>query len=552
MQIKTTPEILRLVSSNPNKDSLLYFTYLILKRNTNKDIYLDSQALKKTFGDRNYTQLRNQLVELGIIEVFKNHRDKEHPYLTHKIRLPHSKKTWINYEVTDTKLIGRIEYILENNFEKLTPMLKKVLRNIETLVTTPELLFELKKDGKFLEDEIFFTNNNDFKSRIKQSPNTGRVYHTLTHLNKKYRKKLTSTHGNLVEIDAKNAQLVFLSQLCPNDLTFREDVFDGVFYEKLAGKMHVDISKKSDRDKFKEKFFKSTLCNENKAVVANNKYSNAFKLLYPIMFDFLIYTILDGTKAYTLQKLEAEFFITNILKDIVDMKLFAIPIHDAIITLEKDVQAVILIMEEHSKAFFEKQISISIERYTICSTPFDSALLIKKESEEKERRRIKVNKCICSAKCEGVEHNKNLLKSANTVEKIKLAILKIMEEGGKITTRNIKAMSGVSNASTNKHYKAILNDINNDKSKTSLHNLEGKIIQPEASKAVVLTINQSNSNKILKEFNSLANKYDFPDDISEIFVNHINDNGFDSIEEMTEEINMHPILKNLLDQKKIA
>ena len=516
MQIKTTPEILQLVSSNPNKDSLLYFTYLSLKRNTNKDIYLDSQALKKTFGDRNYTQLRNQLVELGILEVFKNHRDKEYPYLTYKIRLPHSKKTWINYEVTDTKLIGRIEYILENNYEKLTPLLKQVLRNIETLVITPELLSELKKDGKPIEDEIFFTNNNDFKPRIGQSK-SGRVHHTLTNLNKKYRKKLTSTHGNLVEIDAKNAQLIFLSQLCPNDISFREDVFKGIFYEKLAYKMGVDISKKSDKDKFKEKFFKSTLCNENKVVVANNKYSNAFKSLYPFVFDFLIYTILDSTKANTLQKLEAEFFITNILQDVVKKEIFAIPIHDAIITIEKDVQAVISIIAEHAMAFFEKQISISIERYTICSTPFDSALLIKKDSGEKERR-IKVNKCICSAKCEGVEQNKNLLKSANTIEKIKLAILKIMEEGGKITTRNIKVMSGVSNASINKHYKAILNDVSNDKGKTLLHALDAKIKVIEASKEAVSDVQQSHSNEMLNEFNLLATNYNFPEDIAEISV----------------------------------
>jgi hypothetical protein len=550
MQIKTTPVIQQLVSSNPNKDSLLYFTYLILKRNTNKDIYLDSQALKKTFGDRNYTHLRNQLVELGIIEVFKNHRDKEYPYLTYKIRLPHSKKTWINYEITDTKLIGRIEYILENNYEKLTPMLKQVLRNIETLVTTPELLFELKKDGKFLEDEVFFTNNNDFKPRISQSI-SGRVHHTLTNLNKKYRKKLTSTLGNLVEIDAKNAQLVFLSQLCPNDINFREDVFKGVFYEKLAYKMGVDISKKSDRDKFKEKFFKSTLCNENKAVVANNKYSNAFKFLYPIMFDFLIYTILDNTKANTLQKLEAEFFITNILRDIVDMKLFAIPIHDAIITLEKDIEAVISIIEEHSMAFFERQISTSIERYTICSTPFDSALLIKKEGE-KERRRIKDNKCICSAKREGVEQNKNKLKNQVTIEKITSAIQKLIALGGKVTTRKIKLISGVSTASVNKHFRAIWKGLTEAANKSEVDVTEIQINKSEVSCELKIEETKSYENKILGEFLHLSEHYCFPKDIVAFYVEHIIINGFESIEELMHEINRHPILKDFLNKEQVA
>jgi hypothetical protein len=551
MQIKTTPEILQLVSSNPNKDSLLYFTYLILKRNTNKDIYLDSQALKKTFGDRNYTQFRNQLVELGIIEVFKNHRDKEYPYLTYKIRLPHSKKTWINYEVTNTKLIGRIEYILENNYEKLTPMLKQVLRNIETLVITPELLSELKKDGKPIEDEIFFTNNNDFKPRIGQSK-SGRVHHTLTNLNKKYRKKLTSTHGNLVEIDAKNAQLIFLSQLCPNDISFREDVFKGIFYEKLADKMGVDISKKSDKDRFKENFFKSTLCNENKVVVANNKYSNAFKSLYPFVFDFLIYTILDSTKANTLQKLEAEFFITNILQDVVKKEIFAIPIHDAIITIEKDTEAVISIIAEHAMAFFERQISTSIERYTICSTPFDSALLIKKEREEKERRRIKVNKCIYSAKCEGVEQNKNKLKNQVTIEKITSAIQKIIGLGGKVTTRKIKLISGVSTASVNKHYKAIWKGLIDATNKSEVDVTEIQINKSEVSCELEIEETKSYENEILGEFLHLSEHYCFPKDIEEFYVVHIIKNCFDSIEALMHEINSHPILKDFLNKEQVA
>ncbi len=551
MKIKTTSQILQLVSSLPNKDSLLYFTYQILKRNTNKDVYLSSQVLKKTFGDRAYKSIINQLVELGIVEVLTNYREKEYPYLTYKVLLSHSKKDLVDHEITDHTLINRVEYIIENKYEMLPPYIKQVLQNLESLLLTDELVAELKKEGIQLEDHVFFTNNSDFKPRITQSK-TGRVHHTLTNLNKKYRKKLSSTHGNLVEIDAKNAQLIFLSQLCPNDTIFNEDVFGGVFYEKLSMKMGVDITNKLDKDEFKRKFFNTILCNENKAVIANNKFTNAFSSLYPIIFNYLMTLNQDSTKATLLQELEAEFFITNILKDIIDMKLFAIPIHDAMIVLEKDVEAVMTIINDHSMAFFNRHITTSSEHYTFCSTPCDSALLIKKKEERTRRRREENNKCICSALVKGVEQNKNQIKSQETIQKITLAIITLKEEGVKVTTRNIQARAGVSVASVNKHYQAILSELENDKSNSTTMAVEANTIELEASNEAVLTDNQSDNNKVLNVFTSMAEKHDFPKDIIEIFVNHINSDGFDSVDEMIEEINEHPILRHLMNKRKIA
>ena len=551
MKIKSTSQILQLVSASSNKDALLYFTHQILKRNTNKDVYLSSQVLKKTFGDRTYKSTINQLVELGIIEVYTNYRDKEYPYNTYKVILPHSKIDLVEYEITDTKLINRVEYIIENKFDKLPPYIKQVLFNLESLVLTEELLDVLKKDGIHLEDEVFFTNNNEFKPRISQSK-SGRVHHTLTNLNKKYRKKLTSAHGNLVEIDAKNAQLIFLSQVFTKDTDFNEDVFGGVFYQNLSKKMGVDISKKSDKDVFKSKFFKTILCNENKAVIANNKFTDAFSTLYPIMYNYLITLNQDSTKANMLQELEAEFFIANILKDIIDMKLFAIPIHDAMIVLDKDVETIMTIINDHSMAFFNRYIKTSNEHYTSCSRPFDSALLIIDKEEERTRRKENNNKCICSANIKGVEQNKNQIKSQETIQKITLAILTLKEKGTKVTTRNIQARAGVSAASVNKHYKAILSDLANDNSVSIKYIDDTNTIEVEAASEAVLTVNQSDTNEILNVFTSIAIKHDFPKDIIDFFENHINNEGFDSIVEMIEEIKEHPILRYLLVQRNIA
>ena len=82
--------------------------------------------------------------------------------------------------------------------------------------------------------------------------------------------------------------------------------------------------------------------------------------------------------------------------------------------------------------------------------------------------------------------------------------------------------------------------------------VEANTIELEASNEAVLTDNQSDNNKVLNVFTSMAEKHDFPKDIIEIFVNHINSDGFDSVDEMIEEINEHPILRHLMNKRKIA
>jgi hypothetical protein len=333
----------------------------------------------------------------------------------------------------------------------------------------------------------------------------------------------------LVEIDAKNAQLIFLSQLCPNDLAFNADVFAGVFYERLAEKMGVDLN--ANKDRFKESFFNTILCNDNKAIVANSKYSEAFKVLYPAMYNFLL-TIDNGdTKASTLQKLEAEFFITNILTDIVNKGLFVIPVHDAVIILEKDIDEVKSIIDVNSDVFFKRTLSTSITHHTSCPTPYDFALLIKEAIIDNNT----TNKCICSAKGQGVGQNKNQIKTDDTINKITLAIKELKEDGVKITIRSIQAKSGVSKKSIEKHYKAILST---SEIETTQEPIQEEIVQAEAS--------------IMTVFRLLADTHSFPEDITEFYIKYINNDGFDTVAEMIDEVNIHPILKHIINTKQIA
>ena len=80
----------------------------------------------------------------------------------------------------------------------------------------------------------------------------------------------------------------------------------------------------------------------------------------------------------------------------------------------------------------------------------------------------------------------------------------LLEEGTKVTTRNIQARASVSVASVNKHYKAILNDLTNDKSNSIISLKEINTIEGEASNEADLTDDKADSNEIFNAFISLA------------------------------------------------
>ena len=75
---------------------------------------------------------------------------------------------------------------------------------------------------------------------------------------------------------------------------------------------------------------------------------------------------------------------------------------------------------------------------------------------------------------------------------------------------------------------------------------------PVPVNGVKITPPINEENQILKAFLQLSLAYDFPKDVAEIYINHINKHGFESIEEMLEDVNDNAILKNLLHTKRVA
>jgi len=60
------------------------------------------------------------------------------------------------------------------------------------------------------------------------------------------------------------------------------------------------------------------------------------------------------------------------------------------------------------------------------------------------------------------------------------------------------------------------------------------------------------STYILKEFTLMSDVYGYPDDVAKQFINHIKINGYDSIEEMVDDVKSNPVLKDLMNKKQVA
>lgn len=444
--IQTTSEILCLLE-NDFKDNLLlkdkhfYFIDTLIRRGAGrKAMYLDSQLLKKTFGDKEYLPIINYFEDKGIIQRYYNKQDGGFSFYTYKLLV--SIKKLVPYQLTSPSLIRTIDYFYQTNYNNLRDFEKQVLHNIQQLQLPTE--FDVPR--------LYMT----------KSKNTGRMFHSITNMPRNQRIYLRHVDGiRLGEFDAKGAQLVMLSHLFNDDEAFNDAVYGGEFYQMLADEMGVDISGERDRDEFKRKFFNSILFNENRIVVANSKYSKAFEKLFPIMYHHLLEMQTDTSKATELQRTESNLFIDNITRDLVNMGLFVIPIHDAIIFNLDEIDKVQKIINDNCYSILGRLITLSLKEFcpTINSKYTTYNNLYNKEGEE---GRDKQGGVYVVENNSMVGQNKKTLLMEEKVAVITQAIKQLMDDNQKITVRKIQEQSGVAKATVEKHYKTILSQISPD------------------------------------------------------------------------------------------
>ena len=443
--IQSTQEILQLVDSDFNekitlKDKHLYFIDTLIRNRADKKAkYLSSALLKRTFGDRTYTSIIEYFIKKGIVERQLNYQDgHRYPYYTYMLLA--SVKNLIGYEITSNSLINTINFFHSTNYSSLNEVEKQVLFNIEKLqlpsaIETPKLY-------------------------ITKSPNTGRLFHTLTSLKREHRMYLKHIDGHgLIEIDGKGAQLVMLSNRYNDDEVFNDAVYSGEIYQIIANEIGVDISSDIARNKFKKQFFNTVIFNQNPSVIANSIYGIAFKKLFPITFQHLVNIDINVSKAQDLQRQESELFINNITRDLVKKGLFVIPIHDALVVFKKDVDAVMKIINDNCFAFLGRLMSFSSKEF--CPTPYPNCTTyiniysIEEEKEDTQHKGVYVVQNSIR-----VGQNKNNLVRDEKIEVITEAIKTLLSENKKVTIRKVQEVSGVAKSTVEKHYKQILSILN--------------------------------------------------------------------------------------------
>lgn len=472
--IQSTQELISLVKSDFESnttliDKHLYFIYTLIKHKADKNAkYLASKNLKRTFGDRVYKSIVNYFVEKHIIECTDNYQDGGYKYLKYKLLI--SAKKLVDYEITSVGLLKTIQYFHNTNYNNLNDVEKQVLENIQ----------KLQLPSAIKTPRIFMT----------KSKNTGRLFHTLTSLPRIHRQYLRHVDGyELQELDGKGAQLVMLSNQFPYDDAFNDAVYSGDIYKIIANEMGVDISTQDARDKFKKQFFNTVIFNQNPSVVANSKYGIAFSKLFPIMYHYLIEVDPSISKARGLQREESQLFIGNITRDLVNMKLFVIPIHDAVVICKKDIEAVMKIINDNCYGFLGRLMTFSSKEF--CPTPHPNCTtyinIYNREAEEAgERRENSTRGVYVVQNPKGVGQNKNTQLQDKKVAIITNAIQQLMADNQKITVRKIQELSGVAKATVEKHYKTILSQISQDNvSNDKTAAVENKALEMAAKEAML-------------------------------------------------------------------
>lgn len=447
--IQSTQALISLVDSDFEsnttlKDKHLYFIDTLIRRRADKKaMYLDSQLLKKTFGDKEYLLIINYFIEKGIVQRYFNKQDGYFSYYTYKLLI--SVKKLVPYQLKSPSLIRTIDYFHNTNYNNLRDFEKQVLHNIQ----------KLQLPSEFDVPRLYMT----------KSKNTGRMFHSITNMPKNQRMQLKHVDGiRLGEFDAKNAQLVMLSHMYNDDEVFNDAVYGGEFYNIMADEMGVDISNEASKKEFKRKFFNSILFNENILVVANSKYGKAFKNLFPITYHHLIEMQTDTSKANELQSSESNLFIDNITRDLVNEGLFVIPIHDAIIFDLDKIDSVQKIIDDNCYSVLGRLITLSLEEFcpTPCSQYTTYNNIYNKGKEEGEEEKDSQRGVYVVQNPKGVGQNKNTQLQDEKVAAVTHAIKQIMADNQKITIRKIQELSGVAKATVEKHYKLILSQISQD------------------------------------------------------------------------------------------
>ena len=458
MKIKITEAIQEILLSLPQKelkykDYYLHFVNQLINKNAyTSPVHLSSIILRRIYGRKRYLTIINFLTEVGIIKVTNKTKKLNNGFIVHVkyFSLINEDKT-INYIITNQTLLNNIDRSYFNVVKAHPKFINQMKQNIDDIIMLPKLVNLLLSEGIIKNYCNILGQHKPFANHIKRS-RYGRIFNSMTKVKRNYRNGLIHQDGSkLIEIDAKNAQLICLYQMAKCDDKFKQTLIDGNFYETVADKMGIDISTSEQRDKFKEKIYNTFIANTKKGCVKNSPVGKAMFKLFPEISDYVIN--MNGSKAGILQHCESKFFINTLCSTLIEQGIWVASLHDAIIIKQQDYNKVINDYKLLSSSYFGFEIKHKVIEYNInklkCTTPL---ININSSIEDKKTDRGILYGTILVG-CSTLSKN-DILKE-QTITKIIEAVDLLNSIGEKISIRKVMKLTGLSNATVQKHKKLL-------------------------------------------------------------------------------------------------
>lgn len=357
---------------------------LYLTRVLNKTIEIDdyiplkSEFLVKVLGCY-YRKYLNDLIQNGIIETdnFYIKGEKARGYrLTEKYRYQKFRKV----EITDRELIKRVtkrkmEYknkMTENeNINYIYECMNEIILDYDNAYNWIEQ--NVTEIDKYVSYNISLDLINEANYFFIVDDTAGRIHNNFTNLPKDLRPFLSYNKQPLIEVDIANSQPFFfnvlierymrdreydninlsyvynkgidVSYLREDDIKlYRELTCQGRFYEYLRDQFDA-YERYESRDDFKRTVFaKIFYSQENENYIYEER--RKFRKLFPRVAEIIKYYKKDDYKnlAIQLQRVEAEIIIHKIIPKLAEENIWAITIHDSILTTKKEAERVKQIM----------------------------------------------------------------------------------------------------------------------------------------------------------------------------------------------------------------
>ena len=352
--------------------TFIFYGRIFNKKNDSTSfIQLYSQFLKKIITGR-YREHIQELIKMNVIET-DNRYIKKKKSKAYRLTENYCSAKIKQVRIIDEKIVSnywnfKIEQerrITATNYQYLFKCLEQIEIDFEAAM---DRLNNHTENSEQFSSSFCLINrihNKDWFFTVDKT--AGRVHNNVTNLAKIFRPFLSFQSKRLMEIDISNSQPLLLNVLISRYLLrnfsayncgtnppyvpqnsdlrlYKEITEQGRFYEYMMNELGID----EDRDSFKVRMFTKLFYGK----VFESEERTAFRKIFPEVSEIIDYykKINYRDLAIELQRAEAEIIIDSIVPRLATEKIFALTIHDSILTIQDNVKLVQeIIMDEFMK-----------------------------------------------------------------------------------------------------------------------------------------------------------------------------------------------------------